>query len=143
MEDNKRVVETKEKSLEKDPKESQQCNTEKFITNKIKKNKDGQTEVVPCLDPDILCSEIKKEIKIEFEESIKESSKEIKKEIKSEYKDSIKEFSRECRGSENNHLPSKPVIIRFMKKNVENTENYKNGSKKVTKKVYEEQMGQK
>ena len=108
MEDNKRVVETKEKSLEKDPKKSQQCNTEKFITNKIKKNKDGQTEVVPCLDPDILCSEIKKEIKIEFEESIKASS-------------------RECRGFENNDLPSKPVIIRFMKKNVENTENYKNG----------------
>ena len=124
MEDTKRVVETREKSLEKDPKKSQLSKMEKFITNKIKKNKDGQTEVVPCLDPDILCSEIKKEIKIEFEESLKASS-------------------RECRGFENNDLPSKPVIIRFMKKNVENTENYKNSSKKVTKKSFEKRMGQK
>ena len=36
------------------------CSKEKFMFIRIKKNKDGTSEVVHCVDPDILCSEMKK-----------------------------------------------------------------------------------
>ena len=71
MEDSSEVVETSEESLEKN-----QSTTEKFVVNKIRKNRNCQTVVVQCVDPDILITEMKKKSQGRYEKSIDKISEE-------------------------------------------------------------------
>ena len=43
---------------------------------RIKKNKEGGTEVVHCVDPDILCFEMKKKFQTDYEKSLEKSREE-------------------------------------------------------------------
>ena len=74
MEDYKISVETTEELLEKNPEQSNQFSTEKMIINKIKKDEDGEIEVVQYADSVITGSEIKKVVQEDYENPMIESA---------------------------------------------------------------------